>query len=97
VLADPAAYTGRRFELASDAPTPAQMSQALSEALGRPVGLRETPMSEVRQRSADMAAMWEFLRGPGYQADIAALRRDYPAVGWTRFTEWAQRTLRPGA
>jgi uncharacterized protein YbjT (DUF2867 family) len=97
VLADPAAFTGRRFELASDAPTPAQMSQALSEALGRPVGLRETPMSEVRQRSADMAAMWEFLRGPGYQADIAALRRDYPAVGWTRFTEWAQRTLRPGA
>jgi uncharacterized protein YbjT (DUF2867 family) len=97
VLADPAAYTGRRFELASDAPTPAQMSQALSEALGRPVGLRETPMSEVRQRSADMAAMWEFLRGPGYQADIAALRRDYPAVGWTVFSEWAQRTLRPSS
>jgi len=61
MLADPAAYAGRRFELASDAP------------------------------------MWEFLRGPGYQADIAALRRDYPAVGWTLFTEWAQRTLRPGA
>jgi len=97
VLAEPGARIGSRFELASDAPTPAQMSRALSDAVGRPVRFRETPMSDVRRRSSDMAAMWEFLRGPGYQADISALRRDYPAVGWTSFTEWARRTLRPGA
>jgi uncharacterized protein YbjT (DUF2867 family) len=96
VLADPARYDGRRFELASDAPTPVQMAQALSDALGRPVGFSETPMTDVERRSLDMAAMWEFLRGPGYQADIAALRRDYPAVGWTSFSEWAYRTLQPG-
>jgi len=97
VLADPAAYSGSRVELASDAPTPAQMSQELSDALGRPVRFRETPMTDVRRRSSDMAAMWDFLRGPGYQADIAGLRRDYPAVGWTSFTEWAQRTLKAKA
>ena len=96
VLADPAAYSGRRFELASDAPTPEEMTRALSDALGRPVGFRETPMTDVRQRSSDMAARWDFLGGPGYQADIAALRRDYPAVGWTSFAEWAHRALRPG-
>jgi uncharacterized protein YbjT (DUF2867 family) len=95
VLNDPAAFTGRRIELASDAPTPAEMSQALSDALGRPVRFRETPMAAVQHRSSDMAAMWEFLRGPGYQADIAALRRDYPAVGWTSFATWAARTLHP--
>jgi uncharacterized protein YbjT (DUF2867 family) len=95
VLNDPAAFTGRRIELASDAPTPAEMSQALSDALGRPVRFRETPMAAVRHRNSDMAAMWEFLRGPGYQADIAALRRDYPAVGWTSFGTWAARTLHP--
>jgi len=97
VLADPAAYTSRRFELASDAPTPLHMRQALSDALGRPVEFRETPLADVRRRSSDMGAMWDFLRGPGYQADIAALRRDYPAVGWTSFTEWARRTLRQRA
>jgi uncharacterized protein YbjT (DUF2867 family) len=97
VLADPARYNGSRFELASDAPTPAQMTRALSDALDRPVGFTETPMTDVKHRSSDMAAMWEFLRGPGYQADIAALRRDYPAVGWTSFTEWAHRALQPGA
>ncbi len=95
VLTDPAASAGHRIELASDAPTPAEMSQALSDALGRPVRFRETPMAAVSRRSSDMAAMWEFLRGPGYQADIAALRRDYPAIGWTSFGTWAARRLHP--
>ena len=96
VLADPAAHAGERIEVAGDAPTPEQMSQAVSDALDRPVDFRETPMSAVRNRSADMAAMWEFLRGPGYQADIGALRRDYPAVGWTPFAAWAQQRFRTG-
>jgi uncharacterized protein YbjT (DUF2867 family) len=97
VLADPAPYDGKRFELASDAPTPAQMTREVSDALDRPVGYTETPMADVERRSSDMAAMWEFLRGPGYQADIAALHRDYPAVGWTSFTEWAHRALQPSS
>jgi uncharacterized protein YbjT (DUF2867 family) len=97
VLRDPQAYAGRRIELASDAPTPAQMSAALADALGRHVRHAEVPMSSVRRGSADMAAMWEFLRGAGYQADIAALRRDYPTVGWTSFASWADRALGPAA
>ena len=97
VLADPAPYDGSRFELASDAPTPAQMTREVSDALDRPVGYTETPMADVERRSPDMAAMWEFLRGPGYQADIAALHRDYPTVGWTSFTEWAHRALQPSS
>lgn len=97
VLRDPQTYTERRIELASDAPTPAQMSAALSDALGRHVRYAEVPMSSVRRGSADMAAMWEFLRGVGYQVDITALRHDYPAVGWTSFTDWADRALGPRA
>jgi len=96
VLRDPRPFAGRRIELASDAPTPPQMCQALSDALARPVRYRETPMAAVRRGSPDMAAMWEFLRGRGYQADIDALHRDYPAVGWTSFAAWAQRTFGPG-
>jgi hypothetical protein len=38
-------------------------------------------------------AMWTFLAGEGYQADIAGLRRGYPAVGWTSFADWAQRAF----
>jgi uncharacterized protein YbjT (DUF2867 family) len=94
VLADPGRFAGHRIELASDAPTPAQMTQALSAALDRPVRYREVPVAAIS--SPDMAAMWRFLRGPGYQADIAGLRRDYPDVGWSTFAAWAGRTFRPG-
>ena len=97
MLRDPRAYAGRRIELASDSPTPAQMSAALADALGRHVRYAEVPMAAVRRGSADMAAMWDFLRGAGYQVDIAALRSDYPAVGWTSFAGWADRALGPGA
>jgi len=91
ILAGPAPFSGMRIELASDAPTPGQMSADLSDALARPVQFREVPLSSIR--SPDMTAMWRFLRGAGYQADIAALRRDYPGVGWTSFAQWTQRTL----
>jgi uncharacterized protein YbjT (DUF2867 family) len=93
IRSGPGAFAGRRIELASDAPTPVQMSAALSSALGRPVEFAETPMSRVRARSADMTAMWDFLRGDGYQVDISGLRRDYPDVDWTSFAEWARRTF----
>jgi uncharacterized protein YbjT (DUF2867 family) len=96
VLRDPRSFAGDRIELAGDAPTPAQMSQALSDALARSVRYREVPVSAVDRGSPDMAAMWEFLRGRGYQADIAALRRNYSAVRWTSFAAWAKRTFGHG-
>jgi uncharacterized protein YbjT (DUF2867 family) len=95
ILRDPRSFAGRRIELASDEPTPAQMSRALSEALSRQIRFRETPMAEVRRGNPDIAAMWGFLRGAGYQADIAALRRTYPAVTRTSFADWAMRAFRP--
>ena len=55
---------------------------------------REVPVSSIR--SPDTTAMWEFLRGKGYQANIAELRHDHPNLGWTSFADWAQRTFRPG-
>lgn len=94
VLADPRAFAGCRIELASDAPTPAQMCQDLSAALGRPVRFRQVPIAAIA--SPDMTAMWEFLNDTGYRADIAGLRRDYPEITWTSFSGWAARTFRPG-
>jgi len=79
-----------------------QVDPALPSAGPRPAGgqrglphtvVAPTYMSSAR--SPDMAAMWQFLRGEGYQADITALRQDYQAVGWTSFTTWAERTFQP--
>ncbi len=91
VLLDPTPYVGQRIELAGDAPTPAQMAEALSAAVGRPVRPEQTPLESIR--NPDMYAMWTFLNGPGYRVDIAALRAAHPDIGWTSFADWAQRTF----
>jgi uncharacterized protein YbjT (DUF2867 family) len=96
VLDAPARFAGRRIELASDDPSPREMAASLSAALNRPVRHEEVPMAAVRRGSADMAAMWDFLRGSGYQVDIGALRREHPGVGWTRFATWAGQTFTGG-
>jgi uncharacterized protein YbjT (DUF2867 family) len=88
VLLAPDSYTGRRIELAGDAPTPAQMASALSDVIGRTVRHHETPIDSIG--SADMQAMWRFLNGPGYQVDIPALHAAHPDLSWTSFAAWAR-------
>ncbi|POX61753.1 NmrA family transcriptional regulator [Streptomyces sp. Ru62] len=90
VLLDPAPYTGRRIELAGDAPTPSQMAAALGAAIGREVRHEQVPLAAIG--SPDMHAMWAFLNGPGYRVDIPALHAAHPEVRWTSFADWARRT-----
>ena len=94
VLLDPKPYVGRRIELASDAVTPAQMADALTTALGRPVRHEQTSLESIH--NPDMLAMWRFLNGPGYRVDIDALRTANPDIAWTSFVEWAQHTFESG-
>ncbi|MGW1093696.1 NmrA/HSCARG family protein [Streptomyces sp. NPDC002596] len=89
VLLDPAPYVGRRIELASDAPTPAQMAAALGAALGREVHHERVPLTAIG--NPDMHAMWTFLNGPGYRVDIPALHDAHPEIRWTGFADWADR------
>ena len=91
VLMDPERFIGERIELASDDPTPTQMAEALSGALGRTVRHLEVQLSAIG--SDDMLAMWKFLRGDGYRVDVAALHDRHPDVGWTSFADWATQTL----
>jgi uncharacterized protein YbjT (DUF2867 family) len=95
VLRDPGPYVRQRIELASDAVTPAQMAEALSTAVGRPVRHEETPLQSIS--SPDMHAMWRFLNGPGYRVDIPALHSASPDIAWTSFADWAQHTFGSGS
>jgi uncharacterized protein YbjT (DUF2867 family) len=74
-----------RVEVAGDAPTPLEMATAL--------GARyvQVPIAEIRERSKDLASMYEFLAGEGYAIDVPALRERYPEVTWTSFAAWAKR------
>ncbi|GAA4623772.1 NmrA/HSCARG family protein [Actinoallomurus vinaceus] len=91
VLLDPAPYVGQRIELASDAPTPAQMAAALGSALGREVRYERVPLDAIS--NPDMHAMWAFLNGPGYRVDITTLHAAHPEIAWTSFAGWARRTF----
>jgi uncharacterized protein YbjT (DUF2867 family) len=82
-------FLGRRIDLASDEVTGAEQAKILSQASGREIGYVELPLEQVRSFSEDVALLWEWADEVGHDVDIEGLRRDYPAVGWHTFAEWA--------
>lgn len=93
VLTDPDPVRGMRIDIASDEPTPQQMTAAIAAALGRPVQLATSDPDDIG--SDDMRAMFGFLAAGGYTVDIPALHAQYPQVGWQSFTDWIDTDLRP--
>lgn len=81
---------GKRFDIAGDELSGEEQTKILSEVLYRPIAYRELPIAAMRQQSEDAALMYEWFDRTGYDADIAALRRDFPEVGWHRYRDWAR-------
>jgi uncharacterized protein YbjT (DUF2867 family) len=82
-------FAGRRIDIASDALTPAEMTDILAAAIARPITYHEVPPADVRARSEDLAAMFEYFATVGLDVDAASLRRDYPEIAWHTFADWA--------
>lgn len=89
VLQRPGEFASRRLDIASDERTPAQIAEILAGAVGLAITHQQVPLAQVRQRSADLAAMFGYFTTVGLDVDVAALRRDYPEVGWHSFADWA--------
>ncbi|PDT13975.1 nucleoside-diphosphate sugar epimerase [Rhizobium sp. J15] len=81
---------GKRFDIAGDELSGEQQAKLLSEALDRPIRYQELPIAAMRQQSEDAALMFEWFDHTGYDVDIAALRRDFPDVGWHSYADWAR-------
>jgi uncharacterized protein YbjT (DUF2867 family) len=82
---------GKRFDFAGDELSGEEQARILSQAIGRPIAYQEIPIAAARQQSEDAALMFEWFDRVGYDADIAALRRDFPEVGWHGFADWARK------
>jgi uncharacterized protein YbjT (DUF2867 family) len=80
---------GKRFDIAGDELSGEEQAKILSQAIGRPINYQEIPIAAARQQSEDTALMFEWFDRIGYDADIAALRRDFPEVRWHSFADWA--------
>ena len=83
-------FLGKRINIASDELTGAKVAEILSRVTGQDIRFSQVPIEQVREASEDAALMYEWFARVGYSADIPALRRDYPEVGWHTFEEWAK-------
>src|SRR6476619_4294374 len=81
---------GKRFDFAGDELSGEEQAKILSHAIGRPINYQEIPIAAARQQSEDAALMFEWFDRVGYDADIAALRRDFSEVRWHNFADLAR-------
>ena len=81
---------GQRFDLAGDELSGEAQAKILSDATGRQINFQEIPIAAARQQSEDVAIMFEWFDRVGADADIAALRRDFPEVRWHSLADWAR-------
>ncbi len=84
-------FLGKRFDIASDERTGLEAAEILSRVSGRKIGYYAVPLELVRPTNEDFALMFEWFDRVGYNTDLAALRRDYPEVGWHTFEQWSRK------
>ena len=85
---DAARLNRREIDLAGDALTMPETAKQLSAGLGRTIEYVRIPIAEVRKNSEDFALMLEWFERTGYNADIAALEKEF-GVKSTKFAAWA--------
>ena len=78
-FSDPDRWNGRAIELAGDDPTMIRTAEALGESVGREVEYVQVPWEQMAQQMPEeMVKMYRWFEEAGYEADIPALRREYP-------------------
>ncbi|MDQ3910947.1 MAG: NmrA/HSCARG family protein [Actinomycetota bacterium] len=91
VLENREEFAGRRVDIASDELAGEELAEVLMRATGREIAYVELPLEQVRQAMGeDGALMFEWFDEVGYSADIEALRKGHPEVGWHTFEAWAE-------
>lgn len=73
-------FVGKTIELAGDELTEAQMAATFAKVIGRPVHVVAPHMPEGQTPSPEQIAMFQFINGQGYDADIPMLRKMYPPL-----------------
>jgi uncharacterized protein YbjT (DUF2867 family) len=79
---------GQALDIAGDELTPVEAAELLSNATGRAISHFQVPIEDVRQFSADFAAMLEWFDAVGYSADIEGNQKRF-GVEPTTFAAWA--------
>jgi uncharacterized protein YbjT (DUF2867 family) len=84
---DPEGWLGREVDLAGDESTMVELAETLGRVIGREVEYVQVSWEEFREAyGEDLTVMYEWFNEVGYEADIAALRDEYP--GLTTFEQY---------
>jgi uncharacterized protein YbjT (DUF2867 family) len=91
-FAQPDRFIGLELEIAGSELTSPEAAEVFSRVLGRRVKVHHLPMTVARlSMGKEWYQMFTWLDKSGFQADIPALRRDYPEVSLTSLEEWLRR------
>ena len=98
---DPGKWIGRELDLAGDESSMREIARAFGRVTGREVRYAQMPWGEFREAyGEDLAVMYGWFEEVGYEADIAALRDEYPALttfeGYLRLHDWEGAALTSG-
>jgi len=98
VFGQPDRFVGTALEIAGSELTNPGAAEVFSRVLGRKVRFRRLPMPAVRVAlGREFYQMFRWFNAGGFQADVPALRRDYPQLrlrtleDWLREEGWAGR------
>jgi uncharacterized protein YbjT (DUF2867 family) len=74
-------WLGREVDLAGDESTMVELAETFGRVLGRKVEYVQVSWEEFREAyGEDLAVMYEWFEEVGYEADIGALREEYPGL-----------------
>ena len=83
-------FLGKRVNIAGDEVDGARVAEIVSQVSGHQIDYVEADIEELLTANQDLGKMFDWFNRVGYSADLPALRRDYPEVGWHTLEEWAQ-------
>jgi uncharacterized protein YbjT (DUF2867 family) len=88
----PREAVGRHLELAGDSLTGAEIAEAFARHTGLSSRYEAIPPDDLVNQSAWQVEAYGWLNRIGYNADIPALREEFPALqtldGWLKATDW---------
>ena len=78
---DPGKWIGREVDLAGDEQTMPKIAETFGRVIGREIGYYQVPWNQFEeQMGEEYAVMYRWFNDVGYEADIAALRQEYPEL-----------------
>ncbi len=90
-LENAARFTGKRYDIAGDNVSGNDAIEVLSRVTGKKFSYFQVPMEMITKTMGDDGVkMYEWFERVGYTFDLAALKREFPDVGWHSYEAWVK-------